>query len=166
MLDRDELRSALQELGINEDSYRVLALLPLVSVAWSDGKVQAAEQSRIIEVAQANGLLTGGGQMVLERWLTNEPLAEEYERGFKLLIELARRQRGMGSDMNAATLRELIDFSFEVANAAGGLFGKVWTISPAEQDALQHVAETLSIDDGQSWGELLEDLDKGDGGAE
>lgn len=159
MLENGTLVDGLKKLGISEDNYRVLSLLPLVLVAWSDGKVQPAEQKRILEVARNNGLSSYGGGGVLEGWINEQPSQEYYDLGFKLLIELARRDRGVGADMNAETLRDLIDMSFNIATAAGGLFGKVWTISPSERAALDTVASTLSIDDGQSWKELLEDIE-------
>jgi len=157
MAEKDELLGALAELGINEDNYQVLSLLPFVLVAWSDGKVQRAEKSKIVELARANGLLAGG-ESVLEDWLRDQPLPEYYDKGFKTLVELARRERGIGSEMNAQSLRELVDLSSDIASAAGGLFGKAWSVSDAEKTALSDVAEMLSIDDGQSWKELLEDL--------
>lgn len=160
MLENGTLLNELKALGITEDNYRVLSLLPLVLVAWSDGKVQSAEHRKILDIAQRNQLAPFGGVAVLEGWLMNQPARDYYNKGFKLLIELARRERGIGADMNASTLRELVDLSLDIANAAGGLFNKVWNVSAAERDAIDTVASTLSIDDGQSWKELLEDIDK------
>ena len=160
MLEEGELVGALKDLGIDEDNYRILSLLPFVLVAWSDGKVQRAERSRIVELARSNGFLTDGGEAVLADWLKDQPLPDYYDRGFKILIELARRERGIGANMNAQTLRELVDLSFDIARAAGGLFGKAWSISPQEKTALDSVADVLSIDDGKAWKELLEDIEK------
>jgi hypothetical protein len=49
------LSAALDELGVDRDNFRVLALLPLVYVAWADGKVQSAERSLIHRLAKLNG---------------------------------------------------------------------------------------------------------------
>lgn len=162
MLDKSELVEALSKLGIDEENYRVLSLLPFVLVAWSDGKVQRAERSRIIELASANGFLPGGGEKLLEDWLNDQPLPEYYNLGFKVLIELARRERGLGADINADSLRELVDLSVDVARAAGGLFGQAWSVSASEKDALDSLGTILSIDDGSSWAELLQDLERQD----
>lgn len=158
MLGKDELTTSLQDLGINQDNYRVLSLLPMVLVAWSDGKIQRAERNRIVEIAKTNGFLGGGGEAILDKWLKDKPLDAYFDLGFKALIELARKERGLGSDMNSQSLKELEALSFEVASAAGGLFGQAWSVSPDERKALNSLAGILSIDDGQSWGELLEDL--------
>ncbi len=160
MLEKGKLIDVLEGLGITEENYRVLSLLPFVLVAWSDGKIQRAERNRIVELARANGFLSSGGQRMLEDWLKDQPPPDYYDKGFKALIELARRERGIGSDINTDSLAELIDLSFDIARAAGGLFGKAWSISSAEKTALDVVASTLSIDDGQSWKELIEDINQ------
>ncbi len=160
MLEKDELVASLKKLGINEINYRVISVLPLVLVAWADGKVQQAEKNKIFEIAGKRGLLVGGGDQVLSEWLDQKPSPSYFDLGFQTLVELARKQRGPGANLSAANLRELIDLSSDVALAAGGLFGHFWTVSEDERQALDRLAATLSIDDGQSWGELLEDLEE------
>lgn len=159
MLNDSKLIEELGDLGITSENYRVLSLLPLVLVAWSDGKVQHAEHAKILELARSGGFL-GGGESILTNWLREEPTDEYYRKGFSILTELARRERGLGSDINAETLQDLVDLSSDVASAAGGLFGKVWTVNDAEKTAIDNVATLLEIDDGQSWKELLEDLEQ------
>ncbi len=154
----DTLLSSLKELGINQDNYGVLALLPLVLVAWSDGKVQKAEKVRVLEIAHENGFLVGG-EDVLKGWLDREPTRAYYDTGFEVLIELARRERGVGTGLNADSLQELLDLSMDVAKAAGGLFGKAFTVCDAERAAMNSLAGTLSVDDGASWQDLLAELD-------
>ena len=160
MLEKDGIIQELNGLGISEENYRVISLLPMVLVAWSDGEVQKEERDLIIEIAYTNEFISGDGEAVLNRWLIEQPTQDYYEKGFKVLIEIARRSRdGLGSDISATSLRGLINLSVDVASAAGGLFGKVWTISNEERVALDKVAELLTIDDGQSWMELMEDLE-------
>ena len=60
----------LQELKVPREAYRVVSLLPLVYVAWADGKVQKAERDVILRIAREQGLLDHGGDAALERWLT------------------------------------------------------------------------------------------------
>ena len=158
MLENEALIESLHKLGINEENYRVLSTLPLVLVAWSDGKVQTAEQNKIFRVAGERGLLAGGGDEVLTKWLEEKPTPAYFDLGLKTLVELARRRRGTGDDMSARNLRELLDMSFDVATTAGGLFGQLWTVSAVEREALDDMASILSVDDGQSWSELFEDL--------
>jgi hypothetical protein len=160
MLNDKELIEALSELGIDADNYRVLSLLPFVLVAWSDGKIQRAERARIVEIARVKGFLEGNGDTILADWLNNQPLPHYYNKGFKVLIELARRERGMGAEMNANTLEELVSLSADIAQAAGGIFGLAWSVNDYERTALNDLGEILHIDDGSSWAEMLEDLEK------
>jgi uncharacterized tellurite resistance protein B-like protein len=67
---RDEaIIDALQSLGIDRASYKVIALLPLVEMAWADGKVQEEERRLILRIASNHGRLGGEGLRVLENWL-------------------------------------------------------------------------------------------------
>ncbi len=158
MLDNDALIESLTKLGINEENYRVLSTLPLVLVAWSDGRVQTAEQNKIFRVAGERGLLAGGGDEVLTKWLQEKPTPAYFDLGLKTLVELARRRRGTGAAMSSRTLRKLIDMSLDVASTAAGLVNQLWTVSAVEREALDELASILSVDDGQSWNELFEDL--------
>ena len=63
----------LAELKIPREAYRIVALLPLVYVAWADGKLHKRERSLIIDIARKQGLLEHGGDATLERWLSEPP---------------------------------------------------------------------------------------------
>ena len=63
----------LKELHVPREAYRVVSLLPLVYVAWADGKVQGAERNLVLAIARERGLLEHGGAEALERWLTERP---------------------------------------------------------------------------------------------
>jgi len=154
----DTLTNDLEALGLDRFNFRVLALLPLVEVAWADGRVQAAEARTITRIAREGGFLSADGEEVLARWLAEAPTAEERAAGMRALVELARRSRDLGSDIHVGTLRELIDLSAAVARSAGGLFGLALSTSEAERRALDEIAATLSIDSGASWSEMLQDL--------
>jgi uncharacterized membrane protein YebE (DUF533 family) len=61
------------ELKIPREAYRVIMLMPLVYVAWADGKIQSQERKLIMSIAEERGLLDDGGRGCLERWLTHAP---------------------------------------------------------------------------------------------
>ena len=58
----------LKELRVPREAYRVVALLPLVYVAWADGKIQKSERDVILRIAREQGLLDHGGGDALDRW--------------------------------------------------------------------------------------------------
>jgi tellurite resistance protein len=55
----------LAELKIPREAYRVVMLLPLVYVAWADGKIQSQERKLIMRIAEERGLLDHGGLLGL-----------------------------------------------------------------------------------------------------
>ncbi|MEL6346311.1 MAG: hypothetical protein AAFV53_24585 [Myxococcota bacterium] len=155
----DSLVDELRRIGLDEGSYRVLALLPLVHVAWADGKIQKEEAAQIEAAAARQGIIAGDlAREVLDRWLAQPPSEPERAAGMRLLVELARRRGAVGGDVDAMTLRELIDLCHDVAAAAGDLFGLADPVSREERAALAEIARLLSIDTGQSWVELYKDL--------
>ena len=70
-----EITRALEELHIRKPCHRVLALLPLVAVAWADGKMQRAERRMIQRLADEKGWLTDHAKELFAGWL-REPVRE------------------------------------------------------------------------------------------
>jgi hypothetical protein len=158
MADEDRLLTQLEELGINRDNYRVLALLPLVLVAWADGKIQDAEIGRMLDAAQRRSFLTAKSVSIFDGWLREKPSDDYVEKSLAALVELARRKRGVGADLSAKDLRKLTELSIDIAVCAGGLWGDVMSVTDAEEQTVNELAQVLHIDDGMSWKEMLEDL--------
>lgn len=161
MADEDRLLKQLEELGINKDNYRVLALLPLVLVAWADGKVQSTELGRMLDIARRRDFLPASAVEVFEGWLARQPSDDYVKKSLAALVELARRKRGVGADLSDKDLRKLSDLSFDIAVCAGGLWGDVFSVTAGEEQTVGELAQALNIDDGQSWKEMLEDLGAG-----
>ena len=46
----------IEQLGLSGDSARILDVLPLVHVAWADGRVQKAERAAVLAVLEARGI--------------------------------------------------------------------------------------------------------------
>lgn len=139
-----ELVAELRLLGIDRHSHRVVALLPLVQVAWADGMVQPREHDLILDRAEALGMLTGDGERIVRRWLELAPTQEYVLRGRACLIELARRQGSeLGADLDAAALEQVVVLCEQVAAAAGGLFGVLWTVDARERAVITEIARAL-----------------------
>ncbi len=155
-----QLLLELASLGIDRDSYRVVVLLPLVQVAWADGRIQAQERELILRVAGEHGLLSGSSGEVLRHWLERAPTAEQIDTGRRLLVALTHRHRGLGSELDASALRDIQQLCVQVAQAAGGLFDALFTVEDAEQRALEEIATAF----GQQTAAVLEDLPTPEGG--
>ncbi|MBU49978.1 MAG: hypothetical protein CL920_14925 [Deltaproteobacteria bacterium] len=132
-----KLKSAMDTLQLNEKSFRLLPLFPLVFIAWSDGKLQQEEITKILEVADENGLSEGDGTGLLSVWLNPEqrPSDEFFTSGLRLVAGVLQ-YTDLGYKGNLLMLCE------DVAEVAGWAGRK--TLS--EKKAIGQVAELLGID--------------------
>lgn len=139
-----ELIDELRHLGIDRQSHKVVALLPLVQVAWADGTVQRAEAELIRSLATEHGMEEGDGARILETWLTEAPTRDFVNRGRRCLVELARRDGAdLGEELQPETLEQVVELCEQVARAAGGLFGILWTVDERERAAIEQIARAL-----------------------
>ena len=94
---QQELQQGLDHLGLDPQSSRVVALLPLIMVAWADGRVQLRERREIERLSEEIGLLpTPRARKVLRRWLSRRMDRAEQRIGLHVLQQLA--QPGSDSD--------------------------------------------------------------------
>jgi hypothetical protein len=98
----------------------------------------------ILQIAEAHGVLEDEGTEILGDWLTTPPTAETLARARRLLLALVNRHRGLGSDAPVGWLSELRAQCEEVAEAAGGVLGMVWTVDPREARALDEIRRALT----------------------
>jgi len=103
-------------LGVPGPAVRVVALLPLLEVAWSDGRIQAAERDIITGIADRMAL-DGVAADLLLSWLTHEPSGAIFSVGQRALTEL------IGRAFVSEELPPLIAKASEVARASAGVRG-------------------------------------------
>lgn len=140
-----QLIDELRHLGIDRKSHRVVALLPLVQVAWADGTVQWAEARLIRTLSEQLEMVGGDGARILEQWLLDAPTAEYVDRGRACLLELARREGAdLGGAVEVETLEQVVELCEQVARAAGGLFGVLWSVDERERAAITEIARALT----------------------
>jgi hypothetical protein len=154
-----KLIKAMEELGIDKQSFRVLGLLPLVYVAWADGTVQCSERSLIERLAASKGWLKGGGDALLQSWLREPPSADYVDRGLAILEALSTEKKGIAAGIKPGTLESLLVYCRDVAAAAGGLFGIHDPVTDDEAVALQHVADAWQIANGEKWQSIVERIE-------
>lgn len=145
-MTESELSDALRALGMDRDTWRALALLPLAQVAWADGQVQDAERQVILELAERQFGLDHEGLRLLRNWLTHRPTAAYAKHGQQTLVALCRFDGAEGDSL----LQDVIAGAKQVAKAAGGYFG-FGAIGQAEAEAIEAVAAALRIDHERPW---------------
>lgn len=152
-----DIKRDLIALGIDPSDYRVLKLLPLVYVAWADGKMEEVERRRILELAGRSFGIGVSGAQVLHEWLNAPPSHEYFRRGLRDLLALARAPDEI--DVALDELPALLGYAESIARSTAAALDAPWAVTAEEEAALAEIARMLNIDNGTSWATLLRELD-------
>jgi len=142
-----DLIAALARLGIDKENYRIITLLPLIQVAWADGRVQRAEKDIILRKA-VQYQIPDSGRKILDQLLQSKPPPEYFEQARAALLALVNRQ---GSGMEVDTQVTIIEMCENVARSAGGLFGVFDTVDERERVVIREVAEAMLVGVNINW---------------
>lgn len=151
--------AVMERLGIDRESFRALGILPLIHIAWADGKIQMGERNFIRSFARQKGWLTGRVEVLLDTWLNNRPEDDDAADGAAAFAALARERRGLGASIPEGAVDSIMLACRDVAAASGGMFGFKSPICDEEDVALQRLCEALGLARGRNWREVCEDLD-------
>ena len=138
-LEDTALLALVKEFGLDESTYPAIVFLPLLYVAWSDGKIQSAEARKIRSIAKQKGLVSGAVGKLLDDWLTNRPNDAFFRAGFSLFLRIVQYEQARYE------VTDIIALCKEVAHCAGGLFGMAYSVSKEELEALEEIENTLKI---------------------
>jgi hypothetical protein len=132
--DEDVLQK-LVELNIRPEIAASIALLPLIEVAWADGKVDEKEKAAVLEAASDSFVSKKSPDFtLLEQWLKHKP-------GPKIMDAWGHYIEGLCGELTAhqkKTLKsDLIGHAKKIAKAAGGFLGLGKKISDAEQQVIE-----------------------------
>lgn len=152
----DRLEKTLHHLGINASNYKVLKLLPLVYVAWTSGAISAEREARLVDLAHNHFAIGEAGERVLRSWLRTRPDKAYFNEGLHDLVLLARAPDEGEFDVDE--LPGLLAYSEAIARTTAEAMDAPTAVTEAEERALADVARELGVDDGESWGALLREL--------
>jgi hypothetical protein len=134
----------LLELGVGPEELAMLAVIPLVEVAWADGEVQEEEREAVLAGAAKIGGGKGGMDYeLLEGWLNRRPPP-------KLLDAWVHYIRGLCETLSETEKHELqetlIQRARAVAEAAGGFLGLTSKVSASEEAVLEKMEKAFESD--------------------
>jgi hypothetical protein len=155
-MERDKLRRPLEHLGIEPSDYRVLKLLPLIYVAWADGKMGLVAKERIHSFAARQYELSSAAMLVLNHWLTERPTHAYISEALRDIYRLARAEDDIEIDFSE--LPALISYAEGIARSTAKALDQPTSVTPGEESALEEIARELHIDHGLSWAKLLAEL--------
>ncbi len=132
----------LIELDIAPHILTSIAVVPLIEIAWADGKIDDKERTAVLEAAAANGITAGSSEyLLLENWLKHQPPA-------KLLEAWLHYIEGVCETMTTADRHsfrsDLLERAKKVAEASGGILGVALKTSPAERAILKKMEQAFS----------------------
>lgn len=128
----------IKGLGFDGDSARIFDLMPLVHVAWADGKIQRGERSKILGLLEARGIEPGS-----EAFATMESMLEQRPDAAFMRETLSALREVVGS--HEGKTQSIVDLCIEVAAASGGLLGLGIgsKVGDQERDRIGEIAATL-----------------------
>lgn len=146
----------MTELGIGPKSYRALMLLPLIYVAWADGKMESVEVERIRKFAAQRLHLTLETAAVLDRWLAAPPSQSYVESGLRGLLGIALDEHFLAVDVDELT--DLVLHAEWIARATADALDDPNAVTDEEELALTEIARLLEVDGGAAWKRVLQGL--------
>ena len=125
----------LVALNIRPEILSALCLVPIIEVAWADGKIDENERRAILDGARKNGF--GEDHEILTVWLQRKPqpsLMDAWKTYMSGLCEV------VGHDSLAALKADILEHTRMVAAASGSILGLTNPISESEKAVLDSVA--------------------------
>ena len=137
----DEALDHLVALGVSGQTLAALSLVPLIHVAWADGKMDAREREAILMAATGKGIEPrSASYTLLAGWLeaNPDPILFDAWRAYikELASSLVPGQRGLLKS-------QILAFAQTVAESAGGFLG-MKTVSAAEKTALAEIESAFA----------------------
>ncbi|MCC6511058.1 MAG: hypothetical protein IT423_18295, partial [Pirellulaceae bacterium] len=140
-LDNPQVCHAIAEQNISVESLAALRLVPLITVAWADDRVEDNERYRLLQAAEKAGLAPGDPSYeLLSGWLVQRPPEELFQTWVEYAQSLCRSLDGESRENLQTTLVHQVR---SIATASGGMFG-FGSISPTEQKVIDAVEEALA----------------------
>lgn len=150
--NRTELASAtgiqdetvLNELiaqGITAETLASVGLIPLVAVAWADGRVEQKEEEAVLRAARETGIGEDHASLDIVRgWLKNKPDDQLLET-WKDYVAALRQT------LDPAAIEQIrqsvVGRAQRVAESAGGFLGIINTVDPAEREIIGELNEAF-----------------------
>ena len=136
----ESVLNRLVEHGIHAEAVAAFALVPIVEVAWADGKVQDAEAAVVLRTMEKRGIPKDSlAYRITEKWLLYRPdpnllaVWKEYTRHLMSTLD----------EQTCAALRKsTLENAQGVAEAVGGFLG-FGRVSDAEKKVLRELSEAF-----------------------
>lgn len=137
----EALLDRLVDMGITSETLIALSLVPVIDVAWADGRIDVREKRAIMDAASAAGLAPdGSGARMVSVCLAKRPSPElraawrQYIASVCATLTIAERR---------ALRDEIVRQGRVVAEATGGFKGLLSRVSGEEAAVLDDIARAF-----------------------
>jgi hypothetical protein len=139
ILDQEVLQQ-LSTLGYTPETVILLHLVPLVQVAWADGRVSDQERALIVEAAWIRGIeVDSVADRQLSTWLVERPSADFFEKTLNVIGKILRARPVDDSDTGQY---DLVSYCRAIASASGGVLG-LGKVSAEEERVLARITHEI-----------------------
>lgn len=137
-----QVLEVLERVGITSSSINAFMLLPLVRLAWADGKIQEGEFESLLKAANDEGITYGTpAYRLLSRWLEERPSDKVIEAWQVYARALARE---LDATSLMAFQQATLGRARRLAEMSGGILGLGDKISENERLVLMDLANALT----------------------
>jgi len=140
-IDDEAVLVKLAASNIEADTWAAISLVPLVEVAWADGKIDEKERRAVLSAAEANGISPGSPSYeLLDSWLAHRPDARLLAVWGEYIVGLCAN---LGAGEKAAVKEKVVGRARAVAEAAGGFLGLGSKVSTEEEVVLAELEKAF-----------------------
>lgn len=137
----EEIADEALSLGFDAETARVLPLVPLIQVAWADGKVTRRQRDKVKTKAEKFGVEEDTpAYEFLDMLLEEQPTGVFFERVNQVIRSIV--DENVEGDIRS----NVLGWSKKVAEASGGFFGLTNPISKNERKVLDEFAELFGVE--------------------
>jgi hypothetical protein len=120
----------LVELDIEPVTWTAISLIPLVEIAWADGRMDEKERRAVLAAAEANGVFVDSpSHALLQGWLERRPDGRLFQTWGEYIVHLCAK---LGEPEKQRLKAEILGRARSVAEATGGILGMGNKVSPEE----------------------------------
>jgi len=133
----DAILQRLVALNIGPETLAALTLVPVVEVAWADGKVDAKEHATVLSAAEKIGMLREDDAFaLLDEWLNEKPSPEMMVAWKQYVSALCET---LDDEAVECLKHDLLDRAQAVAEATGGILGLGNPVTAEEKAVLDEL---------------------------
>jgi hypothetical protein len=133
---------ALMALNVDKGTFSAFALLPLIEVAWADGKVDDKERAGLLAAAADQGIKEGSVAYKMLQEILLRPPREDALKAWYTWVGT------MSSQLSTSERRQVREAMVKrvraIAEASGGILGLGSKISPMEQRVIDSIEKVFA----------------------